>query len=55
MNKRSLEALIKCGALDSTGATRMGMLVLLEQALAWGQKHAADRLAGAGLDLRPGR
>ena len=46
VNKRSLEALVKCGALDSTGATRMGMLVLLEQALAWGQKHAADRLAG---------
>ena len=46
MNKRSLEALVKCGALDSTGASRMGMLALLEQALAWGQKHAADRLAG---------
>ena len=46
VNKRSLEALVKCGALDSTGASRMGMLALLEQALAWGQKHAADRLAG---------
>jgi DNA polymerase III subunit alpha len=48
VNKRSLEALVKCGALDSTGASRMGMLACLEQALAWGQKHAADRLAGQG-------
>jgi DNA polymerase III subunit alpha len=46
VNKRALEALVKCGALDSTGASRMGMLALLEQALAWGQKYAADRLAG---------
>src|SRR5215210_2871644 len=46
VNKRSLEALVKCGALDSTGASRLGMLACLEQALAWGQKHAADRLAG---------
>jgi DNA polymerase III subunit alpha len=46
VNKRSLEALVKCGALDSTGASRMGMLACLEQALAWGQKYAADRLAG---------
>src|SRR5215208_8387112 len=46
VNKRSLEALVKCGALDSTGASRMGMLAYLEQSLAWGQKHAADRLAG---------
>ncbi len=48
VNKRSLEALVKCGALDSTGATRLGMLGCLEQSLAWGQKHAADRLAGQG-------
>ncbi|MBA3348255.1 MAG: DNA polymerase III subunit alpha, partial [Actinobacteria bacterium] len=48
VNKRSLEALVKCGALDSTGASRMGMLACLEQSLAWGQKHAADRLAGQG-------
>ena len=48
VNKRSLEALVKCGALDSTGASRMGMLGVLEQALAWGQKHASDRLAGQG-------
>ncbi len=46
VNKRALEALVKCGALDSTGATRMGMLGVLEQALAWGQKQADDRLRG---------
>jgi DNA polymerase-3 subunit alpha len=46
VNKRSLDSLVKCGALDSTGATRLGMLAVLEQALAFGQKHAADRLAG---------
>lgn len=45
-NKRVLEALVKCGALDSTGATRKGMLDVLEQAVAWGQKQQADRLLG---------
>src|SRR5919106_4046020 len=46
VNKRALEALVKCGALDSTGASRKGMLVLLDHALAWGQREQADRLAG---------
>jgi len=46
VNKRALESLVKCGALDSTGATRLGMLAVLESALAHGQRHAADRLAG---------
>ena len=46
VNKRALESLVKCGALDSTGASRMGMLGVLEQALAYGQTLAADRLAG---------
>jgi DNA polymerase-3 subunit alpha len=46
VNKRSLESLVKCGALDSTGAPRMGMLAVLEQALAHGQKLAQDRLIG---------
>jgi len=46
VNKRALESLVKCGALDSTGATRMGMLAVLDQALAYGSKQAADRLAG---------
>jgi len=46
VNKRALESLVKCGALDSTEATRMGMLAVLDQALAYGSKQAADRLAG---------
>jgi DNA polymerase-3 subunit alpha len=46
VNKRSLESLVKCGALDSSGAPRMGMLAVLEQALAHGQKLAQDRLIG---------
>jgi DNA polymerase-3 subunit alpha len=43
VNKRALESLIKCGALPGS---RMGMLQVLEQALAYGQKQQADRLAG---------
>ncbi len=46
VNRRALESLVKCGALDSTGATRMGMLAVLDSALGLGSKHAADRLAG---------
>jgi len=48
VNKRALESLVKCGALDSTGATRRGMIDVLEHALAWGQRHASDRLLGQG-------
>jgi DNA polymerase III subunit alpha len=44
-NKRVLEALVKCGALPGA---RKGMLDVLEQAVAWGQKQQADRLAGQG-------
>ena len=46
VNKRALESLVKCGALDSTGASRKGMLALLEQALSSGGRQQADRLAG---------
>ncbi len=45
VNKRALESLVKCGALPGS---RMGMLQVLEQALAYGQKQQADRLAGQG-------
>ncbi|TMK76874.1 MAG: DNA polymerase III subunit alpha, partial [Actinobacteria bacterium] len=45
-NKRALEALVKCGALDSTGAPRKGMVEALDAATAWGGRHQADRLAG---------
>jgi DNA polymerase-3 subunit alpha len=46
LNKRALESLVKCGALDSMDASRMGMLAILDSALGLGQRHAADRLAG---------
>jgi DNA polymerase-3 subunit alpha len=45
VNKRALESLVKCGALPGS---RRGMLELLEQALGYGQKQQADRLAGQG-------
>jgi DNA polymerase-3 subunit alpha len=46
VNKRALESLVKSGALDSTGGTRMGMLEVLEDALTSGGRLIADRLAG---------
>jgi DNA polymerase III subunit alpha len=48
VNKRALESLVKCGALDSTGSPRRGMLECLEQALSWGQKQQSDKLLGQG-------
>jgi DNA polymerase III subunit alpha len=45
-NKRSLESLVSCGGLDSTGASRKGMLHVLEDALSYGQKQQQDRLLG---------
>jgi len=45
VNKRALESLVKCGALPGS---RRGMLQVLEQALAYGQKQQADRMAGQG-------
>jgi DNA polymerase III subunit alpha len=47
-NKRALESLIKCGAFDSTGATRRGMLDCVEQALSWGGRTQADKITGQG-------
>ncbi len=46
VNKKAIEALIKCGALGSTGATRRGMLEVLEQAQGAGQKVQQDALIG---------
>jgi DNA polymerase-3 subunit alpha len=46
VNKRALESLVKCGALDGLGASRMGMLAVVEQAVQWGGARQADRLAG---------
>jgi len=48
VNKRAIECLIKCGALDSTGDTRKGMLEALPAAQAAGQKAQEDAQMGQG-------
>src|SRR6185503_13922005 len=48
VNKRAIECLIKCGALDSTGAGRKGMLEALPAAQASGQKAQEDAQLGQG-------
>jgi len=48
VNKKAIEALIKCGALGSTGASRKGMLEVLERAQAAGQKLQQDAQIGQG-------
>jgi DNA polymerase III subunit alpha len=48
VNKKAIESLIKCGALDSTGATRAGMLEVLPQAQAAGNKVQQDAQLGQG-------
>ena len=55
VNKKAIESLVKCGALDSTGATRKGMLSVLAQAQASGAKAQDDALSGQGsiFDLEP--
>jgi len=55
VNKKAIESLIKCGALDSTGGTRKGMLSVLPQAQASGAKAQEDAQSGQGsiFDLEP--
>jgi DNA polymerase III subunit alpha len=48
VNKKAIEALIKCGAFGSTGASRKGMLSVLEQAQGAGQKAQQDAIIGQG-------
>jgi len=48
VNRAAIEALIKCGAFGSTGATRKGMLAVLEQAQSAGQKAQQDAQIGQG-------
>jgi DNA polymerase III subunit alpha len=57
VNKKAIEALIKCGALGSTGATRKGMLMMLEQAQGAGQKAQHDAMIGQSsiFDIDPAR
>jgi DNA polymerase III subunit alpha len=45
-NKRALDSLVKCGALDSTGASRLGMLNALESALGAGAARQQEALFG---------
>ncbi len=48
VNKKAIESLVKCGALDSTNASRRGMLQVLEQAQAAGAKSQQDAQLGQG-------
>jgi DNA polymerase III subunit alpha len=48
VNKRSIEALIKCGAFGSTGDSRKGMLEVLDSAQAAGQRSQQDAQMGQG-------
>lgn len=47
-NRKTIEALIKSGAFDQTGHSRKGMLEVLEQAQAAGQKVQQDAQIGQG-------
>src|SRR3954452_1452383 len=46
VNKKAVESLVKCGALDSLGGTRTGMMEVLPQALGAGQKFQQDAHVG---------
>jgi DNA polymerase-3 subunit alpha len=48
VNKRAIECLVKCGALDSTGDSRKGMLETLPAAQSAGQKSQVDAQMGQG-------
>ena len=55
VNKKAIEALIKCGAFGSTGATRRGMLDGAGVRPGRRPEGAARRADRPGLDLRPRR
>ncbi|MEK6326256.1 MAG: DNA polymerase III subunit alpha [Actinomycetota bacterium] len=48
VNKRAIECLIKCGALDSTGGSRKGILEVLSVAQASASKSQEDARRGQG-------
>ncbi|NLE74734.1 MAG: DNA polymerase III subunit alpha [Actinobacteria bacterium] len=48
VNSKAIESLIKAGALDSTNASRRGMLEVLPQAMGFARKTQADASAGQG-------
>ena len=43
VNKRTLESLIRCGALDSTGIYRSRLMAVLEEALDYGQRIQREK------------
>ncbi len=53
VNKRAVECLIKCGALDSTGGARKGMLEALPMAARRRPEGPGGLPPRPGLDLRP--
>jgi len=48
VNGKALDSLIRCGAFASTGATRKGMLAVVDDAQAAGKKVQQDAAAGQG-------
>ena len=46
VNRAVIEALIKCGAFDSTGAMRKALVTVLDDAIAYGASQAEDRRTG---------
>ena len=54
VNKRALESLVKCGALDSTGASRMGMLGRARPGARVRLQAGSRPSCRPGLDLRRG-
>ena len=48
VNKKAVESLVKCGALDSLPGTRTGTVHVLAQALGAGQQAQQDARAGQG-------
>jgi DNA polymerase-3 subunit alpha len=48
VNKKAIESLIKCGAFQTTGASRKGMLAVLESAQGAGVKQQQDERLGQG-------
>jgi DNA polymerase-3 subunit alpha len=47
-NKKAIESLVKCGALDSLGGTRTGLMQVMVQAQAAGVTHQQDAQLGQG-------
>jgi DNA polymerase III subunit alpha len=56
VNKKAVESLVKCGALDSLGPTRTGIVEVMPRAQASGAQAQADAQLGQGsfFDLDPG-